>query len=294
MRMSILILTVTLLLAAAALTTPQTRRPHTGLETGGRGTAAGPARRSHGRGPRRDPQGPPSPAPCSSQGNSHQESLSLAQSASRSGSRCLPASTAPAGRAGGRPRQGGPAEARLPPGRGPRPWLAAGLPRSPHAPTVNRERASATRTPDAGTETPAAAPGTRRLRSRPPPDRRRYGRRPPPVPAALTASQHEQVRLLIRVEVAEGRQGAVGLRPEELRRDILQGPAGPRQGQQQAEAEPTAAARHPAPPRPPAPASLTAAQGCARHNRRLASGTDPAALRQRRDGLCEALYGRRG
>lgn len=38
---------------------------------------------------------------------------------------------------------------------------------------------------------------------------------------ALTFPQHEEVRLFVGVEVTEGRQGAPGLTPKELGRDIV-------------------------------------------------------------------------
>lgn len=52
---------------------------------------------------------------------------------------------------------------------------------------------------------------------------------------ALTFPQHEEVRLLVGVEVPEGRQGAPGLRPKELGSDIVQSPRRGRPNAQQRE-----------------------------------------------------------
>lgn len=52
---------------------------------------------------------------------------------------------------------------------------------------------------------------------------------------ALTFPQHEEVRLLVGVEVTEGRQGAPGLGPEEFGRDVVQRPSRDRPAAQQRE-----------------------------------------------------------
>lgn len=52
---------------------------------------------------------------------------------------------------------------------------------------------------------------------------------------ALTFPQHEEVRLLVGVEVSEGRQGAPGLGPKELGRDVVQRPDEDRPDSQQRE-----------------------------------------------------------
>lgn len=52
---------------------------------------------------------------------------------------------------------------------------------------------------------------------------------------ALTFPQHEEVRLLVGVEVSEGRQGAPGLGPKELGCDVVQRPRRDRPDSQQCE-----------------------------------------------------------
>lgn len=52
---------------------------------------------------------------------------------------------------------------------------------------------------------------------------------------ALTFPQHEEVRLLVGVEVSEGRQGAPGLGPKEFGRDVVQRPSRDRPDSQQRE-----------------------------------------------------------
>lgn len=54
---------------------------------------------------------------------------------------------------------------------------------------------------------------------------------------ALTFPQHEEVRLFVGVEVTEGRQGAPGLSPKELGRDVVQSPHRGRPNAQQRESQ---------------------------------------------------------
>lgn len=62
---------------------------------------------------------------------------------------------------------------------------------------------------------------------------------------ALTFPQHEEVRLLVRVEVSEGRQGAPGLGPKELGRDVVQRPRRDRPDSQQREPPKQQGQQHP-------------------------------------------------
>ena len=62
---------------------------------------------------------------------------------------------------------------------------------------------------------------------------------------ALTFPQHEEVRLLVRVEVSEGCQGAPGLGPKELGRDVVQRPRRDRPDSQQREPPKQQGQKHP-------------------------------------------------
>lgn len=84
---------------------------------------------------------------------------------------------------------------------------------------------------------------------------------------ALTFPQHEEVRLLVRVEVSEGRQGAPGLGPKELGRDVVQCPRRDRPDSQQREAPKQRRQQHPGAQQP----------ACRRHGSPSAPARRPTA-----------------